>query len=224
MRENMLESNDAATHEFLGVQFDDLVQQQSTASLGMWLFLATEVLFFGGLFMAYTAYRVSYPQAFAEAGKELNITIGTINTAVLLISSYFMALAVNAIKKGLSRKSAIFLACTWILGFIFLCLKAYEYYDDIEKHIVPGVSTGYSGPNVPVGRMLYFIYYAMTGVHALHLTIGLSVVAVVFLKTLRGKFSAAYHSPIEVTGLYWHFVDMVWIFLYPLLYLMDRHS
>lgn len=205
-------------------QFNTMEQQQEAASLGMWLFLATEVLFFGGLFLAYTVYRVTYPEAFALAGRALNITIGTINTAVLLLSSYFMALAVHAAQMNRSKRSASYLAITWSLGAIFLCLKAYEYYDDIERHIVPSSSIAFTGPHPEVARMLYFIYYAMTGLHALHLTIGLGVIAYILMRTLREEFSSEYHSPIEVAGLYWHFIDIVWIFLYPLLYLMDRQS
>ncbi len=190
----------------------------------MWLFLATEVLFFGGLFLAYTVYRVTYPEIFEQAGKALNITIGTVNTAILLLSSYFMALAVRFAQTNRAKKSAALLAATWVLGATFLGFKAYEYYDDIRRHIVPGSSVGYSGPHPEVARMLYFIYYAMTGLHAFHLLVGLGVIAVIFLRTLRGEFSREYYAPIEVAGLYWHFIDVVWIFLYPLLYLMDRHS
>ena len=205
-------------------QFDDLEQQQSSASLGMWLFLATEVLFFSGLFLAYITYRVTYPEVFDLAGRSLNLTIGTANTAVLLVSSYFMALAVHFAQENFPRKSAVFLALTWFLGFAFLCLKAFEYYDDIEKHIVPGTSINYAGPHPEVARMLYFIYYVMTGLHAFHLTVGLVIVAVILFRTIRNEFSSVYYTPVEVTGLYWHFVDVVWIFLYPLFYLMDRYS
>jgi cytochrome c oxidase subunit 3 len=189
----------------------DLEQQADTASLGMWLFLGSEVLFFGGLFLAYAVYRISYPEIFQEAGKNLNLTIGTINTAILLISSYFMALAVHAAKTDRSRRAVVFLALTLGLGTAFLGLKAYEYADDIAQRIFPNSS------------MMDFIYYVMTGVHALHLTIGLGAVLVILVRTRRGDFSSDYYAPIEVTGLYWHFVDVIWIFLYPLLYLMDRH-
>jgi cytochrome c oxidase subunit 3 len=205
-------------------QFNSATQRREAATLGMWIFLATEVLFFGGLILAYTAYRKTYPEAFALAGKHLNITIGTTNTGVLLTSSFMMALAVHSAKKSESRKCATYLFITWILGFLFLMLKAYEYYDDIQKHIVPGQTvTPEAGPTT-IPRLLYFIYYAMTGLHATHLTIGLGIIAVMAIRAAKGSFSENYHTPIEVTGLYWHFVDLVWIFLYPLLYLMDRHS
>ncbi len=208
----------------LGEQFDNLEEQREAAVFGMWLFLATEVLFFGGLFLAYTVYRVTYPDIFEKAGRALNITIGTVNTAVLLTSSYFMALGVRSARSDRPRQAAAMLGATWILGFMFLCLKGYEYYDDVRQKIIPGVSVSFQGPHPEVARMLYFIYYAMTGLHALHLTIGLGVIAVIFLRTIRGEFSSRYYAPVEVSGLYWHFIDLVWIFLYPLLYLMDRHS
>lgn len=209
---------------YLKIQFDDLEQQRQASSLGMWLFLATEVLFFGGLFLAYIVYRTTYPSVFGLAGKELNITIGTINTGVLLTSSYFMALAVHAAQTNQRSRSTLCLLGTWLLGFTFLILKAYEYYDDIEKKIVPGETIGYTGPNREIARLFYFIYYAMTGLHALHLIIGLGVVGTLIFRSFRKEFSSQYYFPVEVGGLYWHFVDVVWIFLYPLLYLMDRYS
>lgn len=206
----------------LAEQFDDLGQQEKTASLGMWVFLATEVLFFGGLFLSYTVYRVSYPEIFARAGRELNITIGTTNTAVLLISSGFMAFAVLSAKENRPRRTVFCLGATWCLGFLFLCLKAYEYWDDIRRGI--GSESFSPGPRPEVARLFYFIYYAMTGLHALHMTIGLGAVAAVIRRARRREFSSSYYAPVEVTGLYWHFVDLIWIFLYPLLYLLDRHS
>jgi cytochrome c oxidase subunit 3 len=198
-------------------QFEDLNQQRETATFGMWLFIATEMLFFGGLFFAYSIYRFTYAQDFAAAGARLNIMIGTINTAVLLLSSYFMARSVKEIEKNRTGKAALFLATTWCLGFIFLLLKANEYYDDIRQHLLP------SQVQQPAQKMFYYIYYATTGLHAFHLIIGLIIVAIIFVKTLRHRYSKEYHDPVEVTGLYWHFIDVIWIFLYPLLYLMGRH-
>jgi cytochrome c oxidase subunit 1 len=198
-------------------QFDDLEQQTQTATLGMWTFLATEVLFFGGLFLAYAVYRTKFPEVFARAGRELDVTIGTANTAVLLTSSYSMALAVHWIGQEKVKRTFIALLTTLGLGIVFLCLKAREYYDDAQKHLIQNAG------NSPT-RLFYAIYYGMTGLHAIHVTIGLIVIAVLALRTRRGRFSKAYFTPVEVTGLYWHFVDLIWIFLYPLLYLMDRHS
>jgi cytochrome c oxidase subunit 3 len=220
----MVESEFEITTRYLGIQFDNLKQQQEAATLGMWIFLATEVLFFGGLILAYLVYRSTYTDIFDQAGKEFNLAIGTVNTAVLLTSSYFMALAVHAVRTDRNKRAANFLATTWGLGFIFLGLKAYEYYDDIIRHVVPKFPLEYPIPSSNTSSILYLIYYTMTGLHALHLAIGLGVIAVIFLRTRRNDFSKIYHAPIELTGLYWHFVDVVWIFLYPLLYLMDRHS
>jgi len=135
-----------------------------------------------------------------------------------------MAQAVYAARTDRCKRATVFLGGTWLLGFLFLCLKAYEYYDDVNRHIVPGASMTFKGPHPEVASMLYFIYYSMTGLHALHLMIGLGVVAWIFVQARRESFSSRYYAPIEAAGLYWHFVDLVWIFLYPLLYLMDRHS
>jgi len=198
-------------------QFDDLDQQKHAASLGMWTFLATEIMFFGAIFLAYTVYRISYPLDFAKAAAQLNITIGTLNTAILLLSSFFIALGVSFIQRDKAKLASLALLLTWALGFVFLLLKAYEYYDDINKHLVPTAGQ-------PVARMFYLIYYTATGVHALHLTIGLLVVAAMIYRLYRQQFSASYYTPIELTGLYWHFVDIVWIFLYPMLYLVGRES
>jgi cytochrome c oxidase subunit 3 len=189
----------------------------------MWIFIASEVLFFGGLFLAYLVYRITYPSEFEHAGKELNLTIGTINTVLLLVSSYFMALAVHSVQIDRIKKSAIYLSVTWILGFLFLVLKAYEYYDDLHRNISPVESIGSSSSNPHAAGILYLIYYTMTGIHALHLTIALGVVTVIYIRTLKNEFSSSYSVPIELAGLYWHFVDLIWIFLYPLLYLLGRH-
>lgn len=205
------------SHE-LAEQFDDAMQQQSAASLGMWIFIATEVLFFGALFLVYTVYRVTYPTEMANAARELNMVIGTINTAVLLSSSFFMALAVSFIEAGKAKQANINLIATWLLGALFLVLKAYEYYDDIQRHLLP--TKNYHD----IASLFYLTYYTVTGIHALHLSIGLIVVTVMIILNFRRQFSQSYSTPIELTGLYWHFVDIIWIFLYPLLYLVGRDS
>jgi cytochrome c oxidase subunit 3 len=192
--------------------------ENETQTLGMWTFLATEVLFFGGLFLPYIVYRTSYPQAFDHAAQALNVTIGTINTAILLTSSYFMALAVDAVRAGKKNQAVRHLLLTAALGFIFLILKAYEYDDDIHKNLLPS-----AGDLPQVSRLFYFLYYTMTGVHALHLTIGIIAVAVISKRTFQGRYTSEKHAPVELTALYWHFVDVIWIFLYPLLYLIGRH-
>lgn len=205
-------------------QFESLEQQRSAATLGIWGFLATEVLFFGGLFLAYSFYRFTYPEEVAEVGRRLNITIGTINTAVLLTSSYFMALAVGEIENGNARQAARRLLVTIGLGVAFLLLKGGEYYDDVQRHLVPDERFFAQGPGSHAMKLFMWLYFLMTGLHALHVTIGVIAISVILWRTRRGDYSARWSTPVEVVGLYWHFVDLVWIFLYPLLYLIGRSS
>jgi len=203
--------------------FDDMGQQHEAATLGMWLFLATEVLFFGGLFAAYMIYRVWYPDTFGEASRTLDITLGTVNTAVLITSSLTMALAVHAAATGARRGTMVFLVLTMALGAVFLGIKGVEYYDKIVHHHVPGPGFHFEGPAPERAQLFFSLYFAMTGLHAAHMVIGFGILAVILYLAWRGAFSARWHTPVEITGLYWHFVDIVWIFLFPLLYLVDRH-
>ncbi len=210
-------------------QFDDLAQQTDAARLGMWLFLATEVLFFGGLFAAYTAYRYVYPHAFADASRHLSVLFGTLDTAVLLTSSLTMALAVFASqnmgdsaeeRRQAGRKIAGLLVLTAALGAGFLVLHAYEYYTDWVEHHVPGRSFHWEGADAGHAHLFFLIYFLLTGLHSLHVAIGVGLLGFMAVLAWRGRFSREYHNPIEITGLYWHFVDMVWVFLFPLLYLI----
>ena len=207
------------------IQFDDLEQQTEAAHMGMWLFLSTEILFFGGLFGAYTVYRVSYPAAFAAASKELLMWAGAADTAILLLSSFAVAMAVHAAQTGALRLLAFLLLTAAAVGALFLCLHGYEYYKDYAEHHVPGLSFRYDGGEAPANQVqLFFIlYFVMTGLHSLHVIIGVVSLAVLAVQAWRGKFSKDYYNPIEVGGLYWHFVDIVWVFLFPLLYLVARH-
>ena len=207
------------------IQFDDLEQQTETAHLGMWLFLSTEILFFGGLFGAYTIYRVSYPAAFAAASKELLLWAGAADTAILLISSFVMAMAVHAAQTGARRLLAVLLLTAAAFGALFLCLHGYEYYKDYAERHLPGLSFHYDGGEAPANQVqLFFVlYFVMTGLHSVHVTVGVVVLAVLAFQAWRGKFSKEYYNPVEVGGLYWHFVDIVWVFLFPLLYLVARH-
>jgi cytochrome c oxidase subunit III len=204
-------------------QFDDMEQQHSASTLGMWVFLATEVLFFGGMFAGYLVYRTLYGEAFAEASRAMNLVLGSVNTGVLLSSSLTMALAVNAAQRNERRKSVVFLLMTMALGVTFLGIKGIEYAQKFSEHLVPGVDFRFAGPNAIHVEMFYILYFLLTGFHALHLTIGVGVLSVITVKAYRGRFSEAYFSPVEVSGLYWHFVDIVWIFLYPLLYLIRAY-
>ena len=203
--------------------FDDLGQQHEAAMLGMWLFLGTELLFFGGLFTAYMLYRVWYPGTFGAASRTLDITLGTVNTMVLITSSLTMALAVHAAATDERRKLMAFLAATMVLGAVFLGIKGLEYYHKFVEHHIPGFGFQFEGPAPERANLFFSLYFAMTGLHALHMIIGLGIMTVMLIMAWRGRFSARWHTPIEISGLYWHFVDIVWIFLFPLLYLVDRH-
>jgi cytochrome c oxidase subunit 3 len=213
-----------AHHPALMHHFDDLDQQREAASLGMWVFLATEVLFFGGLFAAYLVYRVWYPNAFGEASRELDIVLGSINTAVLISSSLTMAMAVHAAALGRRRTLMLFLVFTMLFGAAFLGIKAYEYYEKYLEHHIPGANFQFHGPDAPHAQIFFSLYFAMTGLHAAHMVIGLGLMTVLLFMAWRRYFSPEWHSPVEIGGLYWHFVDIIWIFLFPLLYLVDRHS
>jgi cytochrome c oxidase subunit 3 len=215
----------AALHEpELRHHFDDMGQQHEAATLGMWLFLATEVLFFGGLFAAYLLYRMWYPTTFGEASRELDILLGAINTAVLIASSLTMALAVRAAGTDQRGATMIFLVLTMVLGTVFLGIKAVEYAHKFTEHHVPGPGFQFHGPAPERAQLFFSLYFGMTGLHALHMVIGIGIMLVMLYKTWRGEFSSRWSTPIEVSGLYWHFVDIIWIFLFPLLYLVDRHA
>jgi cytochrome c oxidase subunit 3 len=213
-----------ATTYGLAHQFDDIEQQREAGTLGMWAFLITEILFFGGMFMAYVLYRTKFPESFAAASAHLNWRLGAANTAVLIISSLTMALAVYYSQTGDRKKLMLFLVLTMILGATFLGVKAYEYYTKWVDHLIPGFGFDWHGHGDPQHvQMFYFIYFMMTGIHALHMIIGLGIMTVILIMSKRGRFTPEYHSPVEISGLYWHFVDIVWIFLFPLLYLLGAH-
>jgi cytochrome c oxidase subunit 3 len=203
-------------------QFEDPQQQRKASDLGMWVFLATEILFFGALFVAYTATRLHDPQAFAIASRLTNLTLGSINTAILLTSSLTMALAVRATKLGLRDAAIAFLLATAVLGVAFLGIKFTEYYLDWRDHLVPVIDFAHAGPHAGGVENFFYLYFFMTGVHSIHLIIGIVTVLALALLARRGDFSPDYFTPVELGGLYWHLVDIVWIFLYPLLYLVAR--
>ena len=214
--------SEAATADALPEQFASRAQREEAASMGIWTFLSTEILFFGGLFLAYTIYRVSYHAGFVEASQHLYFWIGTINTLILLTSSLCMALAIHSIEDGDSKKLRTFLVLTFVFGAGFLGLKLCEYYLDYREHLVPTVNldlTKFAHGNAV--EMFLFLYFAMTGLHAVHMTIGLTALTYLYLRARREDFSAEYHTPVRVIGLYWHFVDVVWVFLYPMLYLIS---
>ena len=208
---------------YLAVQFPDMNAQLEAGKLGVWLFIGSEILFFGGLFVVYTVYRFTYPEAFAQASHHLDVTLGAINTAVLIGSSLTMALAVHAAQLGYRRTQALFLVLTIVLGSVFLGIKTIEYGHKFHEHLVPGPNFLFSGAEARHAQIFFSLYFVMTGLHALHMIIGIVILAVLTVMAWRASFDSAYYSPVELTGLYWHFVDIIWIFLFPLLYLIERH-
>ena len=240
----------AAHHPALQHHFDTMAQQKEAAVIGMWVFLLTEILFFGGLFVAYMIYRVWYFDAFAEASRRLSLFWGGLNTGVLIFSSLTMAMAVRSAQTNARKATVNWLILTMILGTVFLGVKVIEYRDKFAHHEVPGANFVWAEPHeaggaeaaaaAPAGEhrklhlteeqlqqttQLYFsLYFTMTGLHALHMIIGIGIMLVITWMSWKGKFDAEYYTPVEMAGLYWHFVDIVWIFLFPLLYLVERHQ
>jgi cytochrome c oxidase subunit 3 len=212
--------------------FADPQQQRDASSLGMWVFLATEIMFFGGLFCAYLIYRHLYFPDFAAASKSIDVKLGATNTAVLICSSLTVVLAVWAAQTARRTLLLVSLALTMLLGLTFLGIKGIEYKQKFGEHHVPGVSFDFHETvpghprqyaNPQHAQIFFSLYFVMTGLHALHMIIGLGIFLWLFLMAYKGRFTPEYHTPIEIGGLYWHFVDIVWIYLFPLLYLIDRH-
>jgi cytochrome c oxidase subunit 3 len=203
--------------------FEDVEQQHDASWLGMWVFLTTEVMFFGGMFACYFIYRHWYLQAFASASNQLDVVLGGINTAVLICSSFTMALAVHSAETGRRKPLVVFLLLTIVLGSVFLGIKFYEYHIKFEEHLVPGSSFRFEQSLARPAEIFFSFYFAMTGMHAVHMIVGIGLLTALIFRARRDRFSPIYHTPVELTGLYWHFVDIVWIFLFPLLYLLGRH-
>ena len=232
-----------AEHEhspYLRHHFANLEQQRETSTFGMWLFLLTEIMFFGGLFCAYLIYRNWYYPAFVAGSHQLRIWAGTLNTAVLICSSFTMAMAVHAAE--LRKRSSLmrWLTLTIILGSVFLGIKAYEWHDEWVHQHVPGLNFSISefvhvdprypedkplAPDMAEKTQVYFsLYFAMTGMHALHMVVGVSILLILLARAWGGAYTQGHMTTVENFGLYWHFVDIVWIFLFPLLYLISRHQ
>ncbi len=220
--------NPALLHHFATEE-----QQRNSASLGMWIFLATEVMFFGGLFCAYLIYRRWYFGDFAAASSSINVKMGAINTAVLICSSLTVVLAIWAAQTARRGLLLLMLVLTMIFGVAFLGIKGIEYKQKFVEHHVPGASFSFDHEPIP-GRpgqyadprhaqIFFALYFVMTGLHALHMIIGLGLFTWLLWMSWKGRFTPEYHTPLEIGGLYWHFVDIVWIYLFPLLYLIDRH-
>lgn len=193
------------------IQFDSALERRESSLLGMWVFLATELLFFGPLFFGYVHGRLQAHDAFVSASHHMHFWLGTINTGLLLTSSLTMALAVQRAEAGRTQVMKRLLAATALLGMAFLCIKGYEYASEWGEAAAAGGGEA----------QFYFLYFAMTGLHAVHLGIGIALLSWLWLTARR--YGAAYHTPVEVVGLYWHFVDLMWIFLYPIFYLLERY-
>ncbi len=209
--------SDTASH--LQHHFATARQQREAAKLGMWIFLATEVLFFGGLFMAYAAFRYFYPGTFLEAHRHLNVLMGGVNTVVLITSSLTMALAVRSAQVGDKKNLPKYLAVTFVLAGVFLVIKYFEYAHKFHLGLLPG--RYYHGEGIGgLPHVFFGIYFVLTGLHGIHVIAGMGVIAWIFFGSVRGKYGTSYYSPVDNVGLYWHLVDLIWIFLFPLLYLV----
>ena len=210
------------SNSIVAEQFDDHAQQKIAATLGMWTFLATEVLFFGALFVLYTILRHFYFDEFGEGSKHTDVVYGTINSVILITSSFTVALAVRSANLNRIKPVLAGLACTILLGFSFLVVKGFEYDKDITDHLVPGPNFN---STLPLHAQTFFwLYWAMTGLHAVHVIVGISILSVITLWVWKRADLSGKRTTIEMAALYWHFVDIVWVFLYPLLYLVNRHS
>ncbi len=200
--------------------FDNIETQNHAVRLGMWLFLGTEVLLFAGLFLGYTVYRWLYPQTFHLASRHLDLSLGTLNTVILITSSFTVVLGYNAIQRGNSKACVRWLAVTILCALGFLVVKSFEYRHKFHEGMLPGKFYSYEGLQLPGANIFYAVYFLATGLHAFHVIVGMSILAWVMFRVKKGLYNAEYHVPVELGGLYWHLVDLIWIFLFPLLYLI----
>ncbi len=204
----------------LAHHFENLEKQTHAARLGMWLFLATEVLLFTALFAAYSVYRFLYQDTFAEASRSIETWIGLVNTLVLVTSSFTVAMGLNEATKGNGKRSALFFAASVGLGLVFLGFKVLEYSHHFQEGQLPGRYYTFEGVQGPGATIYFSLYFLITGLHGIHVIIGMTVLTVVGVLSWRGKFTPEYHAPVELAGLYWHLVDLIWIFVFPLIYLI----
>jgi cytochrome c oxidase subunit 3 len=233
-----MSNHDLAAH--VAHQFDSAEQQKHSSLLGIWIFLLTEIMFFGAVFVAYGVYRSRFPDAFALGTHQLNLDLGGLNTIILMTSSFTMTLAVLAARANKKVQIVNWLIVSIVLGIVFLGIKAVEYKAKFDHHLVPGHNFMFDAHHLANGnehfaniaatinpgnlKMFFGFYFVMTGLHAIHMIIGIGILFFILNMARKGKFNSAYYNPLECTGLYWHFVDMVWIFLFPALYLLGRHG
>jgi cytochrome c oxidase subunit 3 len=202
--------------------FSSAEHEFETSKEGMWVFMVTEVLMVGALFVGYLIFRSLYPEAFHEAHKLLNVKLGALNTVVLIVSSLTMVLGVGAAQRGNNKRALTMLGLTVALGFCFLIVKYFEYSHKIHEGILPGGKFTFEGLTAATSHVPLFFsfYFMMTGVHAFHVVLGMCLIVWIMLRVRRGEITPAFYTPVELVGFYWHFVDLVWIYLFPLLYLL----
>ncbi len=206
----------------VAMHFKDDVHQYSSNKEGIWLFMATEILMFGGLFVGYTIYHTLYPEMFAEGAKYLDWKLGFINTLVLIFSSFTMALGIYFNQKNQSKKATVALAATIFCGAVFMIIKYFEYTHKFHLGIYPGQMLDVAKVHPQHANLgLYFgFYYCMSGLHGIHVLIGMGLITWCMIRNMRGEFHSNYYTPVEGVGIFWHIIDLIWIFLFPLLYLV----
>ncbi len=213
----------SATSRALREQFSSPQQQRDTATVGMWIFLATEVMFFGGLFTACSVYRMYYTLGFLEGSRDMTLVIGTVNSAVLFTSCLTMSLALRAISEGKQFRTYVLLLTTAGIGLVFVALKFAEYYLHYQEDKVPGIWFTSNQPEAGAEELFFVFYFATTGLHVVHLSIGIGLTTILAFRTVMGRFNASYHTPVAIVGVYWHFVDIIWSFLYAIFYAPGWH-
>lgn len=212
----------SSTHtQFMQHHFVDAEQQFDAAKMGMWIFLVTEILFFGGLFAAYIVYRSWYPELFTLASTELDTLLGGINTLVLIGSSLTVALSIRAAQLNQKKQIIIQLSITLALAMVFLIIKYFEWTHKFHLGIFPGEFYTFDGIDHPQANVFFSLYYLMTGLHGIHVVVGIGLMIWLLWRAMKDHFNSEYYTPLEITGLYWHLVDIIWIFLFPLFYLID---
>ncbi len=212
-----------SANPYLAHHFDDIVQQRESVSLGMWVFLLTEIMFFGGIFFSYTIYRYLHPQMFHDMSHHLDVQLGTLNTGILLTSSLTMALAVNAAQRGLKKRLTFLLGVTMSAGIAFLVIKYFEYAHKFHVGSVPGKLWHFDTPYGNEAQLFYSLYFGATGLHGFHVLIGVGILAWFTVQAARGAYPKERYQRVEMVGLYWHFVDLIWIYVFPLFYLIGRY-
>ncbi|PAU93465.1 cytochrome C oxidase subunit III [Aliifodinibius salipaludis] len=218
----MADHSSSTTHSrFFQHHFVDADQQFATAKLGMWIFLVTEILMFGGLFAAYIVFRLWYPDLFTQASTELNTFWGGVNTVVLIGSSLTVAMAIKSAQLNQKKNIAINLGITLALAAVFMVIKYFEWTHKFELGIFPGQFYDFGGIEHEKANVFFSLYYLMTGLHGIHVLVGMGLMGWLLWRSLNNHFNSEYYTPIEITGLYWHLVDIIWIFLFPLFYLIE---